>query len=149
MRYELNGISTPVGGVSWSKTATGRELFVRLFLFLESKRILVNPIEMENKEWCIESVLEIKTTLVSLTQGVSLKDYELHILRSLIDACNQFLNTVSPLELPSIIYKSGDNWENLSFDRAMKQLRNSFRQEIEKVEKKYKLCFAKDIPEEY
>jgi len=54
MRYEINGVSLPFGGISWSKNKSSKEMFS--YLFLESKRILVNPIEMEIKEWCIESV---------------------------------------------------------------------------------------------
>ncbi|MGN1176381.1 MAG: DUF6650 family protein [Roseburia sp.] len=56
MKYELNGISTPFGGISWNKTNSLKDKFSFLLLYLESKRILVNPIEMEKKEWCIESV---------------------------------------------------------------------------------------------
>ena len=60
MKYELNGISLPFGGISWNKTKSKKDIFSFLLIYLESKRILVNPIEMEKKEWCMESVLEIK-----------------------------------------------------------------------------------------
>ena len=66
MKYELSGISTPIGGISWNRNVSGKDMFSYLLLFLESKRILVSPIDMEKKEWCIESVLEIKKTLVSI-----------------------------------------------------------------------------------
>ena len=65
MGFELNGFSTSLGGISWNKTTSSKEMFSRLLLFLESKRILVNPIELEFKDWCIESVLEIKQQLVN------------------------------------------------------------------------------------
>ena len=64
MGFEINGFSTSLGGISWNKTSSSKELFAHLLLFLESKRILVNPIEMELKDWCIESVLDIKKQLV-------------------------------------------------------------------------------------
>ena len=149
MKYKLNGISTPFGGVSWEKSTTGKDLFTRLFLYLESKRILVNPIEMEKKEWCIESVLEIKSSLVKFTKGILLNEFDLQSLRAMTDSCNSFLNTVKPLNLPGIIFKNGDKWEDLSFDSAMKHFRNTFRNEIEKIENKYQLRFTKDIPEQY
>lgn len=53
------------------------------------------------------------------------------------------------MELPSIIFKNGDKWEDLSFDRAMKKFRNTFKQEIQKIEKTYKLSFTKIIPDEF
>lgn len=45
MKYELTGISTPIVGASWVKTATGKEMFIRLFLFLESKRAIGAHVE--------------------------------------------------------------------------------------------------------
>ncbi|MBQ2876750.1 MAG: hypothetical protein IJE25_07055 [Clostridia bacterium] len=150
MGFELNGFSTSLGGISWNKTTSSKEMFSRLLFFLESKRILVNPIELEFKDWCIESVLEIKQQLVKITQELKLKDFDADIIRNLIDACNGYLDTVRPMNLPGIIYKrDGEHWEDLSFDRAMKKFRASFKCEIEKIEKKYRLKFHKIIPEEF
>lgn len=150
MGFEINGFSTSLGGISWNKTSSSKELFAHLLFFLESKRILVNPIEMEFKDWCIESVLEIKQQLLSITQEVNLKDFDADRIRNLIDACNHYLDNVTPMDLPRIIYKrDGEHWADLSFDRTMKTFRKSFKQEIEKIEKKYRLKFHKDIPEEF
>ena len=149
MGFELNGFSTSIGGISWNKTTSSKELFTHLLFFLESKRILVNPIELEFKDWCIESVLEIKQQLVNITQEVKLKDFDADRIRNLIDACNNYLDAVTPMNLTGIIYKKDGRWEDLSFDRAMKAFRASFKQEIEKIEKKYRLKFHKIIPEEF
>ena len=149
MGLELNGFSTSIGGISWNKTTSSKEMFTHLLFFLESKRILVNPIELEFKDWCIESVLEIKQQLVNITQELKLKDFDADIIRNLIDTCNNYLDTVKPMNLTGIIYKKEGRWEDLSFDRAMKTFRNSFKQEIVKIEKKYRLKFHKIIPEEF
>ena len=150
MGFELNGFSTYLGGISWSKTTSSKEMFTHLLFFLESKRILVNPVELEFKDWCIESVLDIKQQLVNITQEVKLKDFDADRIRNLIDACNQYLDVVTPMDLPRIIYKrDGEHWADLSFDRAMKTFRNSFKQEIKKIEKKYRLKFHKNIPDEF
>lgn len=152
MKYELNGISTPFGGVSWNKANSVKDKFSFLLFYLESKRILVNPIDMEKKEWCIESVLEIKKQLVSITEDIAFKKDDLSIIRNMIKACNQYLDTVSPLDLPNIIYKSHaqeGSWCDLQFDKAMKQFRNSFKQEIESIEKRYRISFHKNIPNEF
>lgn len=152
MKYELNGISTPFGGVSWNKTISAKDKFSFLLIYLESKRILANPIEMEKKEWCIESVLEIKNQLVSIAKDTAFKKEDLLIIRNMIDTCNQYLNTVSPLNLPNILFKSRslpESWEDLNFDKSMKQFRKSFKQEIETIEKRYHLSFNKTIPDEF
>ena len=135
MGFELNGFSTSLGGISWNKTTSSKEMFSHLLFFLESKRILVNPIELEFKDWCIESVLEIKQQLVNITQEVELKDFDADMIRNLVDACNTYLDTVTPMNLPGIIYKKDGRWEDLNFDRAMKDFRNSFKLEIAKIEK--------------
>ena len=106
MKYELNGVSTPIGGISWNKTHSAKDKFSFLLLYLESKRILVNPIEMEKKEWCIESVLEIKKQLVAIIEEAVFKEDDLNFIRNMIDSCNQYLDSVSVLDLPNIIYKS-------------------------------------------
>lgn len=149
MKYELNGISTPIAGISWTKNRTSKDMFSHLFLYLESKRILVNPIEMEKKEWCIESVLEIKNNLVSATENVSLNGFDLQSIRNLIDGCNTYLDTVSPMNLPYIIFKDGEHWEDINFDKAMKMFRSTFKSEINNIEQRYKLQFCKDIPDKF
>lgn len=149
MGIELNGISTYFGGISWDNTMTSKEMFTRLLLYLESKRILVNPASLELKEWCIESVLEIKQQLVTITQEVKLKKFDAERIRNLIIACNCYLDKVTPMDLPRIIYKKGDRWEDLSFDHAMRDFRKSFDTEIKEIETKYKLIFHNVIPDEY
>lgn len=149
MKYELSGISTPFAGISWTKNKTSKDMFTHLFLYLESKRILVHPIEMEKKEWCIESVLEIKHNLLSASENVTLDKFDLLTIRKLIDGCNTYLDTVYPMNLPNIIYKNGERWADLNFDKAMKVFRNTFKTEIGNIEEQYKLHFGKDIPEKY
>ena len=152
MKYELNGISTPFGGISWNKSISAKDKFSFLLIYLESKRILVNPIEMENKEWCIESILEIKDQLVSITKDTAFKKDDLSIIRNMIEDCNQYLDTVSLLKLPNIIFKSNGiegTWEDLNFDKAMKQFRKSLKKEIEAIEKRHSLSFNKIIPDEF
>ena len=152
MKYELNGISTSFGGISWNKTNSVKDKFSSLLLYLESKRILVNPIEMEKKEWCVESVLEIKKHLVSITGDTVFKKDDLSIIRNMIEACNQYLDTVSSMNLPNIIFKNNEiegTWEDLNFDKSMKQFRRSFKQEIETIEKCYHLSFNNMIPDKF
>ena len=66
MGIKITGIDTPFGGVSWEVTETAKSGVQNLLFFLEAKRILVNPIEMEIKSWCEESAIEIKNKLTEL-----------------------------------------------------------------------------------
>ncbi len=152
MKYELNGLSLPFGGISWNKTTSTKDKFSYLLFYLESKRILINPIEMEKKEWCIESVLEIKQQLISIVADSNLKSRDIDIIRNMIEACNDYLDTVSPLDLSNIIYKSNEKngeWYDSTFDKSMKQFRKTFRNQIKEIEKRHKLVFNKKIPDEF
>ena len=152
MKYEISGVSIPYVGISWAKTKSKKDIFSFLLIYFESKRILVNPIEMEKKEWCIESVLEIKKQLVTISEKTDFKKDDLAIIRNMIDSCNRYLDTVSCLELPNIIFKSSEmegTWEDLNFDKAMKQFRKALKKEIEAIEKRYRLSFNKTIPDKF
>lgn len=150
MKYEINGISFPIGGVSWGKSITAKDRFRDLLLFLESKRILVNPIEMEVKHECIESVLDIKSRLMSTTPDVSFNVEDIGIIRIWVDACNKFLDTVKDNKIPHLIYKKDNiSWVDCQFDTAMKDFRAVFREQIRVIENKYNLYFNKNIPMEF
>ena len=149
MKYKLNGISTPVGGFSWNKQVSSKDRFKHLFVFLEPKRILTNPIEMEIADWCIHSVLEIKNALVNIMKDVEFSDKEINIIRNMLNACNEFLDLVNPKRDSGIIYKNGNKWADVGFDTAMKDFRKAFRNSISDIETNHKIKFNKVIPEEF
>ena len=149
MKHELNGISLPFGGISWDNNTTAKDRFRYLLLYLESKRILTNPMYMELKEECIDSVLEIKQTLVSITKDVDFGEVDLDIVRSLIAACNDYLDTVRSDSIPHLIYKDGYHWADAMFDSAMKKFRKEFADEIKRIEEKHGLHYKARIPKRY
>jgi len=149
MKYSLNGISTPFGGISWDKEITGKDRLKYLFLFLESKRILTNPIEMEIPEQCVQSVLEIKSVLIEITKDVSVSDIDLDAIRSMVNACNTYLDDINKMNLPHIVYKNDGQWEDSAFNIAMKNFRSKFRSSIALIEKSNKIKFEKIIPEKW
>jgi hypothetical protein len=56
----LTGISTPLLGVSWQPTDLEVSAARRVIAFLEDRRVLYAPEEMEMAEHCVRSVLEIR-----------------------------------------------------------------------------------------
>lgn len=93
-----------------------------------------------------------KKQLVAITDKTNFKEDDLAIIRNMIEACNQYLDAVSKMNLPSIIYKSRETegmWSDLNFDNAMNQFRKSFKKEIGAIEKRYDLSFNKAIPDEF
>lgn len=49
MGFRITGIDTPIGGISWEYTDSEKKGVQQLFDYLETKRLLINPIEMEKK----------------------------------------------------------------------------------------------------
>ena len=56
----LTGISTPLVGVSWQPTDLEVSAARRVIAFLEDRRVLYAPDELEVPSHCVHSVLEIR-----------------------------------------------------------------------------------------
>ncbi|WP_330998639.1 DUF6650 family protein [Pectinatus frisingensis] len=139
-----------MGGISWEYTENERRQIQKLFYFLESKRLLINPADMELPDQCAQSAVEIKEFLVGLLCGFRFsKDVESH-LKELCVACNVFLDEINFRQQPHIIYKnnSGD-WADSNFSTIMKTFRKVFRTKIAYMEENYGLSFDNHIPEKY
>ena len=98
MGVRITGIDTPLGGISWEYTEAEKNSIQEIFFFLESKRLLVNPIEMEVKSWCEQSALEIKNRIVFILAKNQFSDDTKNSLRTMITACNDFLDDVSKVD---------------------------------------------------
>ena len=64
----LTGISCPVFGVSWNPPEAERTVARRVIAYLEDRRVLYNPGELEVPEHCVESVLEMRRYLTQELQ---------------------------------------------------------------------------------
>lgn len=150
MGIKVTGVSTPFGGISWEYTEAEKKGVQELFFFLETKRILVNPVEMEIKQWCIQSAIEIKQKLTELHSQYDFSNHTTNCMRSMIDACNDFLDKLGDVKETGILYKNGNgDWSDSTFSSAMKQFRKIFRDNINSLSSAYNLTFNKPIPEEY
>jgi hypothetical protein len=65
----LTGISIPLGGVSWQPNDLAVSAARRLIAFLEDRRVLYAPEELEMPQHCVHSVLEIRHFLAAVGQA--------------------------------------------------------------------------------
>lgn len=94
----LTGISCPIFGVSWNP-GTAEVTYARQVLsYLEDRRVLYSPWNVEVPDHCVSSVLEIRHTLTSMLGQLDDKDERIvpH-LRAMRAACRQFLATTDEL----------------------------------------------------
>ena len=149
MGIRITGIDTPIGGVSWEYTDSEKKGIQQLFDYLETKRLLVNPIGMEIKDWCSSSTIEIKNEVYEISSKFDFQKQTKSITKNMIDTCNVFLDDLQNVKSNGIIYKSDGDWEDLVFSRAMKKFRKQFKDSIDCLSNKSGITFNKIIPDEY
>lgn len=150
MGIKLNGISVPIGGISWEYTESGQKGIQEMFYYLESKRLLINLRERENKEWSEKSAIEIKNKFVDILSRYKYDQNIITIIKQMVDACNEFLDNMQRVEVRGILYKNlQSDWEDLEYGVAMKKFRKIFRDNIKLLAETYNITFSKEIPKEY
>lgn len=144
---QLTGISTPVFGVSWNPPQAERIVARRVVSFLEDRRVLYLPSEMENPRHCVESVLEIRHYLTSELGSLPSETEIAQSLRSMRAACRKFLNRVSADKDGAILtYGSHRNhWASWIFNDALGQMRGVFGIHIAQIAAKYGLDVEDDL----
>jgi hypothetical protein len=102
----LTGLSFPVigGGVSWSPVEGERTAAKRILAWLEDRRVLYQPTEMEIPEHCIQSVLEIRAFISAELGKLDRSDALAQNLKAMRAACRKFLDQ---LQEPGRLYLAG------------------------------------------
>lgn len=96
-RFQLTGLSIPIGGISWQVDKNERDVAQSIIFFLEDRRFLYSPFEHEDYKWLVDSVLETRKQLSDAIKDNNLSDSSI-LGSSLIlmrAACRNFLDKVS------------------------------------------------------
>jgi hypothetical protein len=92
----LTGFSIPVFGVSWDPPDPETRVARRVLAFLEDRRVLFNPYDLEVADQCVQSVVEIRRFLTDeigrLPSDSKLGEH----LRGIRAACRRFLDGMHP-----------------------------------------------------
>lgn len=88
----ITGISTPIFGVSWNPEKTERDIARQVIAYLEDRRVLYNPYDMECPDYCVQSVLQIREFLTSKIGETPEKTELSNSLRAMRASCRKFLN---------------------------------------------------------
>jgi hypothetical protein len=90
---KITGFSCPIFGVSWNPPKLEIETATKIITFLEDRRVLYNPYELEMPSHCQESVIGIREFLTEQLYNTD-KDSELgKIIRGMRSACRKFLDS--------------------------------------------------------
>ena len=141
----LTGISTPVFGVSWNPPEASITVARRVVSFLEDRRVLYNPYQLEDPRHCIQSVIEIRHFLTE-ELGSSDPDNELsNSLRAMRAASRKFLDTVNPGQGKSHYVGYQSHFDDWVFNSALGELRGVFGVHIAQIAAQHGLDVEDDL----
>lgn len=126
----INGISTPVGGVSWEYTDDdSRSAIMYIAVLLESKRLLTMPwsrvccnlpFELD-VAYCVQSASQLKDTIPVVLDSHKVSPASLLAMNEIIHALNDFLNDVALVQNSPMVLEQSR--QRQKFQRAVKQLK--------------------------
>ena len=135
----LTGISTPFGGASWQpaemEIAAGR----RVIAFLEDRRVLYEPSEMEVPSHCVHSVIEIRHRLSDELGKLDSSSELAASLRAMRAACRKFLERVGTDGRDGVHHANGWGFHSWTFGSALGELRGTFGIHVAKIAAAFKL----------
>lgn len=142
---KLTGFSTPFFGVSWQPPKTERKIAKSVVNFLEDRRVLYNPTELEVPHHCISSVLEIRqffTEKIAEVNGNSELAKNLRLLRA---ACRKFLDSAQRLEHDRGLTFSPKSYAAWVFYGSLGEMRGTFGMCLAQIVLAYGLDIEKDL----
>lgn len=89
----IKGISTPFGGISFDLSDTEKDVIRELFIYLEDRRVLFNPYDLESPNYVIQSIIQIRDYLTKILirpdEDSNLSEY----IRKMRAACRKLMDT--------------------------------------------------------
>jgi hypothetical protein len=141
----VTGFSTPVFGVSWSPSEPEVTAARRVVTFLEDRRVLYSPSEMEVPQHCVTSVCEIRHFLTGEISRLG-EDSDLNrSLRAMRAACRKFIDVIG---LDGDIVRFGSHpghWASWEFNGALGELRGIVGLHVARIATEYGLDVEDDL----
>ena len=142
------GISTPIFGfsVGWVPSESEKNIAREVIIFLEDRRVLYKPYQMEYQDECVQSVLAMRRFLTDKISASSSDELERN-LRAMRGACRNFLDRASIPPNAGDRYRYGyDEGQNvLVFNDALGELRSTFGLHIGILAAKYGIDIEDDL----
>jgi hypothetical protein len=103
MRYRLTGLTVGTVGASWERIETEKDEAQKIITFLEDRRVLYGPFDLEIRDHCIRSVLEIRSFLTGERQNLQPRLKLAQTLRGMRANARRFLDVSQAKGGPSQI----------------------------------------------
>jgi len=123
----VTGLSVPIFGIQWSPPESECAVARRILAFMEDRRVLFVPSEMEVPHHCVESVLRIREFLTGELGSLDSANELALSLRAMRAACRKFLATVEADDHHIIQFgASHGHYASWIFNGAVGELRGVF-----------------------
>jgi hypothetical protein len=114
----LTGFSTPVFGISWNPTETDRDIVRKLITFLEDRRALYNPYDIEMPEYVARSIIEIRKELTDTINKIDDNQDITPHLRAMRAVCRKYLDGIGGQSRQRYDFRDFDIFSSLGELRA-------------------------------
>ena len=135
----LTEISTPFGGASWQPAEMEIAAARRVIAFLEDRRVLYEPSEMEVPSHCVHSVIEIRHRLSDEWGKLDGGSELAASLRAIRAACRKFLERIGTDGRDGIHYANSGGHHSWTFGSALGELRGAFGVHVARIAAAFKL----------
>lgn len=146
IKERLTGISCPFFGISWNPSESERKVAQRVIRFLEDRRVLYNPSELESPRYCVESVCRIREYLTSEMQQINNDSNLFSYMKAMRIACRKFLNRCSSKDdrfLDEARYNG--NFSSWVFGSALGEMRGTFGNMVAQISAAYGIDIEDDL----
>jgi hypothetical protein len=144
----LNGVSTPIFGVSWTPPTSDVATARRVIAFLEDRRVLYNPYEAEVPEQCIDSVGDIRRFLTDVLGNGGIAAELAGPLRAMRGACRKFTDTLGVDPNRAHLYRTDFGVPSLHdfvFNQALGELRGVVGLHVAQLSVRYGVDVENDL----
>lgn len=133
----ITGFTLPIigAGIEWDLSKSESEIIRHLINFLEDRRVLYNPYELESPHYVIQSILKIRHYLTETLNKLDKDSYLQHYIKAMRASCRKFLNKF-PKGEPRGMIENNEAFASLGEVRAifgfyLADLSNRFKLDIE------------------
>ena len=141
----LTGFSIPIFGISWQPSESETQVAKRVIDFLEDRRVLYSPYELEIPHHCISSVFEIRRMLTEemgkLSKQQALSD-DLKLMRA---SCRKFLDLIQITRIDTSSHLRINSFDGWVFYSALGEFRGTLGIYISKIAASYGIDIEGDL----
>jgi hypothetical protein len=146
IKERLTGISCPICGISWNPPESDKTIANRIIRFLEDRRVLYIPSEMEIPHQCVDSVIKIREYLTKELQVISSDSHLYEYVKAMRIACRKFTEKMTTHDDEFLNNaRQWNHWASWSFASALGELRGTFGNMIVQISAAYGINIENDL----